>query len=301
MTDIDLAAVDLNLLVVLDAVLAERSATRAAARLHVTQSAVSSALRRLRALFDDPLLLRTAHGLVPTARAELIAPRLAAVLASTAALLAKAPASDRAARLFTIACTDAVGVALVPALQRALARRMPSARLRVVTLERELSTQGLASGEVDLLVGIPPALPVGCDGELIYRDPIVCVVRRDHPQVGKRLTLERWAALPHVEVALFGVPDDRVDRALAQRGRTRSIVLSVPHFSSVPFALVGSDNIAVLGRRLAQAYARPFRLRILTPPIALPQLDVQQVWHRRSTHDPALIRFRDLVREVAAE
>jgi DNA-binding transcriptional LysR family regulator len=163
MPDVNLAAVDLNLLVVLDAVLAERSATKAAATLHVTQSAVSNALRRLRSMFDDALVIRTAYGFVPTPRAQALAPSLRALLADTEKLLSSADDShSQRPRSFMLACTDAIGVSLVPGLLRALGRQLPLARLRVVTIEHELSNQGLAGGEVDLLIGIPPYLPAGC-------------------------------------------------------------------------------------------------------------------------------------------
>jgi DNA-binding transcriptional LysR family regulator len=300
MTDRNLASVDLNLLVVLNALLQEQSATRAAARLHVTQSAISSALRRLRAVFDDPLMVRTRHGFVPSARAASLAPALERVLRDTQALLAPVERDPaRTVRSFSIAATDAISVILLPLLLPALRRHFPLARLNMVTLERELATDGLASGAVDLLIGIPPTLPAGCSSEAIYDDAIVCVVRDKHPSVKRRLTLDQFASLPHIEVALFGEPDDRVDRALARAGRTRSIFLTVPHFSSVPFALAHSDFVAILGQRLAEAYAKPMRLRSLPPPVPLPRLQVSQVWHKRAAHDAGLQRLRGLIKQLA--
>jgi DNA-binding transcriptional LysR family regulator len=300
MSSVNLGSIDLNLLVVLDAVLQDRSATKAATRLHVTQSAVSNALRRLRVLFDDELVVRTAYGFVPTPRATALAPALRALLMDTERLLASSESQVERPRTFTIASTDAIGVALVPSLFHELAREMPLARLRVVTIERELSNQGLQTGEVDLLIGIPPYLPSGCEGEPIYEDSIVCVARRDHPKLRTKLTLDRYASLPHVEVALFGEPDDRVDRALARAGRSRTIALTVPHFSSVPFAVANSDCIAALGSSLARAYAGPLGLRILAPPIELPRLRVQQIWHRRAAEDPGVTQLRALIRRVGA-
>lgn len=301
MTDVNLANVDLNLLVVLDAVLSERSATKAAAKLHVTQSAVSNALRRLRTLFDDELVVRTAYGFIPTPRADTLAPSLRALLTETEKLLSASESHTKRARTFTVACTDAISVSLVPGLRRELERQLPLARLRVVTIERELSHQGLATGDVDLLIGIPPALPTGCEGEGVYEEHIVCVIRRDHPTVRTKLSLDRYTSLPHIEVALFGEPDDRVDRALARVGRSRTIALTVPHFSSVPFAVATSNCVAALGARLSVAFAKPLGLRILTPPVELPRLQIQQVWHRRASHDPGVILLRKMARKVASE
>jgi DNA-binding transcriptional LysR family regulator len=304
MTAANLSNIDLNLLVVLEAVLQEQSATRAAARLHVTQSAISSALRRLRGVFDDPLMLRTRHGFVPTPRAQALAPELERVLSGARALLAPAVADP--ARVFTIAATDAISIVLMPRLLPALQRSMPRARLRLVTLERVVAGHGLAHGEVDLLIGIPPTLPAGCSGEVIYEDSIACLVRADHPRLvkrgkqAKRLSVELLSELPHVEVALFGEPDDRVDKALARVGRTREISITVPHFSSVPFAVAHSDCIAILGRRVARVFAKSLPLRVLPPPIPLAGLTVQQVWHKRSERDPALLRLRELLRASVA-
>jgi DNA-binding transcriptional LysR family regulator len=299
MPPVNLGTVDLNLLVVLDAVLRERSATKAAATLHVTQSAVSNALRRLRALFDDALVVRTAFGFVLTPRAEALAPKLRALLSETEKLLAPGEGHDKP-RTFTLACTDAISVSLVPGILHELGKQMPLARLRVVTIEHELLNQSLANGEVDLLIGIPPHLPAGCQGESVYEEHLVCVVRRDHSTVRTKLTLDRYASLPHVEVGLFGEPDDRVDRALSRVGRTRTIALTVPHFSSVPFAVANSDCVAALGHRIALAYARPLGLRILPPPLELPKLRIQQVWHRRMTQDAGVTTLRALVRNVAS-
>jgi DNA-binding transcriptional LysR family regulator len=300
MTVVNLGSIDLNLLVVLDAVLRERSATKAASRLHVTQSAVSNALRRLRALFDDALVVRTAHGFVLTPRAHALAPILRALLSDTERLLAPNANQLERPRTFTIACADAVSVSLIPRVFCALERELPLARLRVVTLERELSNQGLARGEVDLVIGIPPFVPAGCEGEPVYEEQMVCIARRDHPEIGAKLSLDRYATLPHVEVALFGEPDDRVDRALARAGRSRTIALTVPHFSSVPFAVAQSDCVAALGRGIARAYASPLGLRVLIPPVDLPRLRIQQIWHRRATDDPGVTRLRALIRRVAA-
>lgn len=294
MTAVNLRSVDLNLLVVLDALLEERSATRAAARLHVTQSAVSNALARLRSLFDDPLLVRTPHGFTLTARATQLAPELSRLLHQTSSLLA--PAAQAAPdRTFTIACTDAVGVVLLPALLP----RLGSRRLRFVSLDYEIGSSGLQTGDVDLLIGLPPTTPRGCRGELVYEDALQCVVRDQHPRVRRQLTLTTYAALSHVEVALFGRADERVDRALARKGLTRTIALLVSHFSSIPVAIAASDHVAVLSERLAHAYAQPFGLRVFPPPLRLPPLKVQQYWHRRAEHDPALSELRRAIREAA--
>ena len=298
MNGVNLQNVDLNLLVVLDALLRERSATRAAAQLHVTQSAVSNALRRLRSLFNEPLFVRTHEGLVPTARAERLAPQLRALLEQTSALLGPDTRAEEPQRLLTIACTDAVGLTLLPRILPALSKQ---ARLRIVTLDYETQRDGLASGDVDLLIGIPPQTPRGCRGELAYEDRMQCIVRGGHPKVRGRLSAPQYAALPHVELALFGEPDDRVDRALARLRLRRHVALMVPHFSSIPLAVAASDCVAALSQQLIAAYAEPLRLRVLEPPVKLPKLKVSQYWHRRAEHDAVLGALRAAVRRAYAE
>ena len=293
----NLQNVDLNLLVVLDAVLREQSATRAAARLHVTQSAVSNALRRLRGLFGEPLFVRTQQGLVPTTRAEQLAPKLRAVLRDASALLSDDAGEQAAARVLTIACTDAVGITLLP---RVLPQLGPGVRLRLVTIEFETQRDGLASGEVDLLIGIPPDPPPGCRGELAYEDRLQCIVRAEHPSVRARLTAAQYAALPHVEWALFGEPDDRVDRALARLRLRREIALSLPHFASIPLAVAACDCVATLSRQLIASFAQPLQLRVLEPPVPLPRLEIRQYWHKRATHDRDVLQLRAAVRRAAA-
>lgn len=180
-----------------------------------------------------------------------------------------------------------------------LKQSAPNARLRLVTLDRLIAEDGLQRGEVDLLVGIPPVLPPNHAAEPVYRDTFACVVRRDHPRLRGRLTLQRFCALPHVELALFESTDDTVDRALAGYGHSREVRVALPHFSSVPLALLESDCIATLSARLARAFAARYPLRVLPPPLALPELEIRQVWHRRAEDDPAIRFLRELVRNAA--
>lgn len=297
MRDVNLAAIDLNLLNVVATVLEERSATRAAEKLHVTQSAVSNAMRRARDLFGDPLVAREPHGLRPTPRGEALHPALRAWLEEARRLVAGAPRFDprSSSRTFTIACVDAVAIALLRPLLRVLASRAPNTALRLLTLDKLIAEDGLARGQVDLLLGMPPVVPAGHDAELVYRDLLACIVRRDRG----RLTLDRYAALPHVEVALFGAVDSTVDRALAKVGRARHVKVAVPHFSSLPLGVLEVDGVATVSNRIARAFAAIFPLRVLKPPVALDPIEVRQVWHRRSEGDDGVTFLRRAVRAAA--
>lgn len=302
MNNVNISAVDLNLLHVLSTVLEEGSATRAAKKLHVTQSAVSNALRRARHLFSDQLVVRKPYGLEPTPRALALKPALREWLDATRGLLVDSPSFDprRSTRTFRIACSDAIAATLLRPILRLLAERAPGVRLRMLTLDRLLAEDGLAHGEVDLLVGIPPVLPDGHGAEVVYQDRMECIVRVDHPRIRRRLSLNTFASLPHVELALFDTIDDHIDRALAKHGLHRTVQVVLPHFSSVPLAVAETDCVATLSGRLARAFARRLPLRVVAPPIALDAIEVRQVWNQRFDGDGAIRFLRTVVRDAAA-
>jgi len=300
MNDVNLSTLDLNLLVVVDAVLEERSATLAGARLHITQSAVSSSLRRARAVFGDPLVVRNGRGFALTPRAEALVPRLRSVLEDVRTIFGSdASMGPLTTRCFTIACTDAAACVVLPKLLPRFTARLPHATLRTITLDRLFAT-GLERADVDLLIGIPPRVPPGCDAEVLFEDPMVVIARADHPAIGRRLRLDTYAELPHVELALFDEPDDRVDRALAARDLRRRIEVIVPHINTLPFLVAGSDRIATVMLSVARSFAEPFGLRVLEPPLGLAPLVVKQIWHRRRAEDPGGRVLRELVRSVTA-
>jgi DNA-binding transcriptional LysR family regulator len=298
MSTVNLASIDLNLLVVLDTVLETSSATTAAKRLHVTQPAVSNALRRLREVFGDALLVRTARGLAPTPRAAALAPELKRWLESARSMLGAArfdPAETT--RRFTIAGTDALGATLLPALFAAFRARFPRAFLRFVTLERLVAQDGLGSGDVDLHVGIPPSIPAFCRSEPVYEDRFLVAASKKLKL--KRMDLKTYVALPHVENALFGEADDAIDRMLADRGLSRVVRAAVPHLSLLTELVAETDAIATVSDELIRASRQAHRLDAFRPPLPMPPLRLVQVWHQRSDDDPGLAAFRALVREVA--
>jgi DNA-binding transcriptional LysR family regulator len=260
---------------------------------------VSNALGRLRGLLGDPLVVRRPYGLAPTPRAAALAPRLRALLREARELISggDAPAVEDTTRWVSVACTDALAVVLIGPLLAGLGESMPGARLRMVTLDRMVAGDGLARGDVDALVGVPPSIPPGCTSERLFDDPLRVIVRADHPRVGKRLSLATYAALPHAEIALFGEPDEAVDRALARHGRTRNVRVAVPHFASLPIAVTESDALATLSGRVAEGFARHYPLRVLRPPVALPDLTISLVWHRRSERDAVATELRRLLHE----
>jgi LysR family transcriptional regulator, transcriptional activator of nodD3 and syrA len=296
-----LAGLDLNLLVVLDALLAERHVTRAARRVGLTQPACSHALGRLRRALGDPLLVRGPGGaMVTTPRAEALAPGLRAALAELATAVAGPPSFDPATarRSVRIATSDYAELVVLPALIAALGRDAPGVDVWVVPLPttRYAQLAMLASGAADLVIG-PPRRdgPAGIYERRLFDERFRCVVRRGHPAGGRRLTLARYCALSHVMVAPRGTAGSVVDDALAARGRRRRVAVAVPHFLVVPHLVAASDLVATLAGRVVDAYADTAGLVVMAPPIELPGFAIAMTWHERLHRDPAQRWLRDQV------
>jgi len=296
----DIRNVDLNLLVALDALLAERSVSRAAVRLHLSQPATSALLARLRELFGDPLLLRSARGMLPTPRAlELLGP-VKQVLDEIEAIVQPRAVfdPDRAEHTFTLSASDYVEYALLPTLVDYLERRAPRVRLAVRPLDLQTVAKQMETGEVDLCITGLLNAPAGMHERPLYTEHIVSVVRRNHPEVGAHLTLDTFCRLEHIMVSVRGSGfSARIDQALAALGRKRHARLAVPHFLLVPEIVARSDMISALPKRLAQGYAN--KLRILEPPVKMEDFTVGQVWHERNEREPAQVWLRDVVLKLA--
>jgi len=298
----DIRNVDLNLLVALDALLAERSVSRAAVRLHLSQPAASALLARLRELFGDPLLLRSARGMLPTPRAlELLGP-VRQALDEIDAIIQPRAAFDpaNAVQTFTLSASDYVEYALLPTLVDYLERQAPGVRLAVRPLDLQTVAKQMESGEVDLCITGLQNAPAGLHQQPLYTERMVSVVRRKHPDVGARLTLEKFCSLEHILVSVRGSGfSARIDEALSKLGRKRRARLAVPHFLLVPEIVARSDMISALPERLAQGYAN--KLRILEPPLKVEGFTVGQIWHERNQREPAQLWLRQVLLELAKE
>ena len=300
---VNLSAVDLNLFLVLHAVLEERSATRAAAHLHVTQSAVSNALARLRQLLGDPLVVRKGRGLVPTPRAEELMPLLREVTARLAlALDRRGFVPEESTRTFTIGLADSHQACEVPRIAQRFAARLPRAVLRVVSTDYLAATDGLASGDVDLAFAPAQSVQPGMRSTVLFEERGVLVVRRDHPRVGRRMTRALFNTLPHIDVhVVLGRPG--TGHRVAQRQwekahvRRRS-VLTVPYFLIAAMAAAETDCVAALPDRLADLCVGLLPLKKVAATFPLPRLTTVMVWHERTDADPGAKFFRELVAEA---
>jgi DNA-binding transcriptional LysR family regulator len=298
---VSISQLDLNLLVVLDAVLAERSVARAARRLHVTPPAVSNALARLRGALGEPLVTRSGRGIVPTPRAVALAPTLARLLGELDRAVAGEvfhPASTT--RQFTLAIADAGQLVRLPRLAALLGREMPGARLRVVGIDTLLSTGGLAGTEVDVAVAaLGSDRTPGLHMTVLYEEHAVLVARRGHPRVGARISRAQLAQLHHVDVNVAPGKGYRdLPGRYAQLGVERVVALVVPGFAAAAAVVAGTDLVATLPRSLVQVLGRQLGIRAVVSPVRPLTIPIKLAWHERTEHDPAMRAFRDLIRRA---
>jgi DNA-binding transcriptional LysR family regulator len=304
MNGVHLGSFDLNLLVALDALLAERSVTRAAARVGITQSAMSHTLARLREQFDDEILVRGAGGMVPTTRAAALGEVVGKALGDIArALSPPRPFHPRTAEArVTIGTSDYAELVLLPQLCRRLADEAPGIDLRVLPVDAEIGPP-LSSGALDIVIA-PLGEGDGGPGILarrLFEERFVCVVRRGHPLAHQRLTVARFAAASHALIAPRGKEGGFVDEALAKLGHKRRVAVAVPHFLIAPHLVAASDVILTLAERVARVLAEPLGLVVLAPPreLALRGFTMSAIWHERTQADPALSWVRGVLAEVA--
>ncbi len=295
-----LTALDLNLLVVLDTVLAERSVVRAARRLHVTPSAVSNALARLRATLGDPLFIRSGRGVVPTPRATTLAPALARALRDLDRAI-HGDAFDLATtdREFTLAIADAGQVVKLPRVVAEIGAKMPRARLRVLSIDTLFASGGLTGTEIDVAIGAGEKGP-GVHAEPLYQEHIVLVARARHPTIRRRVTKAQLAALRHVEVQ---VAPGRGSRPLAASyaalGVVRDIAVVVPTFTAAAAVVAGTDLVASLPGSLVDVLGPRLALRRVATPLAPVATTINLLWHERTHHDPVLRAFRGMLARAA--
>jgi DNA-binding transcriptional LysR family regulator len=294
-----LAAIDLNVLVALDALLSERNVTRAAARIGRSQPATSHALNRARELFHDPLLVRVGKGLELTARAQILGPKIHRLLRELGTVLAGQKDFDPAAlESVTLGATDYVGFVLLPHVVAAVQRVAPDTSVHVRPTEGPDALEPVARGIVDVAVGTFPQVPAGLRTEVLFEEEFVCLRKRRRG--ARPVTVEEFTRLRHVLVASPAGGLGPVDYALAKRGRSRHIAATVPHFLVAPSLVAGTDLVLTTGRRIAERVAPMLELEVFACPVPLKPFAVRAVWHPRTEEDSIGRWMRAQLRAAAA-
>src|SRR5882672_10501917 len=299
MFEMNWGAFDLNLLIVFDAVMQERSVTRAGSRIGLSQPAMSHALNRLRHMLKDELFVRTPGGMVPTPRAEMLAQPLRSALSEMQLALEPAVFDPAASdRRFALAVNNYAAVVLAPPLVAAVSAAAPAVRLDLRPSGTLDIIDRLDRSDLDLTVG-----SMASEGERfatapLLEDPFVMVMRRGHPASRRKLSAAAFSALPHLEISSSGEDTGFIDRWLAEGGFVRRIALRAPYLSAAAI-LVQSDMVATLSRRIAQEFVRSHPLQIREPPYDSPRVRTVMLWHRRLDRHPAHRWLRDVVLSVA--
>jgi DNA-binding transcriptional LysR family regulator len=294
------APLDLDLLRVFDHLHREQHLTRAARLLGLSQPAVSRALVRLREALGDPLFVRAPRGVVPTPRADALVTEVREILRRADAL-ARPAAFDPLAleRTFVFASVDFLEGDLLPRLAAIFAVEAP----RVPITSRPLGpdvTEGLLTGRYDLAIGVRSTLPSDAMTTHLFDDRFVCVVRRDHPRVKRKLTLEQFAALSHVLISPRGEPGSPVDDALEARGLHRHVAVRTHTFFSAPRIVRHTDLVLTGPARVLEPLAADDGLVVLPPPLPVRGFGVFMAWHPRVQTDPAHSWLRSVIKRAAS-
>jgi DNA-binding transcriptional LysR family regulator len=294
---------DLNLLPVFMALMEERSVTRAAARLGITQPALSNALNRLRDTLKDPLFIRERYGIKPTQFAEEIGPVVLETLAKLDDVILGRQHFDAATstRVFNIAPNSYVEIVLIPNVVARLRQLAPAIKVSLAPFGADLTEAGLVSGTTDMALGRIVDPPDNLIVQHLMDDGLACVVRADHPDIGDSLSREQYEQLRHVNVLPPGRMRVGLFQALERQGLRRELAISVTHFLAVPEIIAVTDYCATLPRLICKQIAKDPRLKVIESPVDLGTFPVDIAWHVRYRNDPAHQWFRQLLVETAGE
>lgn len=295
-----LRSLDLNLLLVFKAVYAERSISKAAKKLNLSQPAVSNALNRLRRNLDDPLFTRTPHAMVPTSRAKTLAGPIHKALELLEAGMFDRDPFDCAEsdRRFVVAVEDYGETVLLPALLSRLTRIAPHLKIVVRPEPGGELAQSMTEGKVDLSLDYFVQRDSAFRNECVLVDSLLTLSRRDHPGVGDKLSLEQYLAIRHVALIPRAGSMPMIDLALAKRGLRRDVAVNVPHFLSMPNIVKSTDLLCTLPTRMALIYVENFQLRKHAVPLRVPNFPIYLTWHRSADDDPAHQWLREEIANV---
>ncbi len=305
--------VDLNLLVYLDVLLRERNVTQAANQLNLSQPAMSNGLRRLREVFNDPLLVRTSDGMTPTERALELEPLVRDILGKVDQALQPTADFDpgSAERVFRIMASDYAESTLLPALLAKLRKEAPGISLDIMT-PSDVSFLDVERGKVDLVINRFDSMPQSFHQNTVWTDSFSCLLSADNPLL-KDFTLENYLQAQHVWVSKTGMgvgvgvnPEDVqrlgwVDNALAKLGKKRHITVFTRHYQAAMILAERNDLVVTLPSLAAQLQHDNPRLVIKTPPLEIPPLELKLAWSPLLQHNPANRWLRQLIVETGRE
>jgi DNA-binding transcriptional LysR family regulator len=297
---VDIRSVDLNLLVAFDSMVEHRSVTRAAEALGLSQPAMSAAVARLRKLFGDPLFVKTGPEMRATPRANELAAPVRRVMEILKSEILQLSAFDPkvSTRTFTIITPDIGEINFLPSVLARMTTHAPSANLRTLSMPRHATREALESGGADLAVGYFPDLhKAGFYQQRLFRNELVCIVRKNHPDFAKTITLKAYLAASHAVVRPEG-REHVFEQFLHGRDLQRRVVVEIAHFMSLLPILTTTDLVATVPKDLADVCVRHAPIKILACPIKAPAIEVHQFWHQRFHKEPANVWLRGIIHDL---
>jgi DNA-binding transcriptional LysR family regulator len=299
----ELSDVDLNQLVLFQQLMVERSVSKVAERLDLTQPAVSNTLAKLRRQFGDDLFVRTPTGMMPTPFAEQLAEPIGYALGMIHSGLNQHSRFDPASvkRSFTIGMTDIGEIVFLPALVERLRQEAPGVALSTVRTTATNLRDDMEAGKVDLAIGPLPQLKAGFFQRRLFQQRYVCLFRKGHVLDRKRVSLADFKAAEHLIIVSAGTGHGKVDDLIRRAGVDRTVRLTIPHYVSVGHLLQRSDMLATVTERLAESLVEPFTLTFRPHPVELPEIAINVFWHAKVHRSPAHQWLRGVVFDLFGE
>lgn len=300
----DLRNIDLNLLLVFDVLHRTRNTTRAAEQLHLTQPAVSNALKRLRDQFDDVLFVKTATGMQPTPRADDIARFLDEGLASIRLAVKAGEAFDpaTATRTFHLYVSDIGQSVFIPPLAARLRTVAPHIHLSTHYVPLETAQQMMKLGQIDLAIGNFTGLHGDFVQQKLFDETYAVLVRAEHPEIGATLSIDQFFAVEHIDytptVGSHARFEAELEALSTKAGKTRNVALRLAHSFGIGRIVASSDLIASVPSRVASALANSEDVRAVAFPVEIPTVDISQFWHERCHRDDGHQWLRSLIYEI---
>ncbi|MCP4350020.1 MAG: LysR family transcriptional regulator [Desulfobacterales bacterium] len=296
----NLCEFDLNLLVAFDAIYKERNLTHAGHRLHLTQSAMSHALGRLRTVFDDPLFVRQGNHMVTTPLAEDMAVNIQQVLKLLEITLEDRGRFDpqRSESTFCIGLGDYTAFVLLPELLKILKPVAPKIHIKARHLTFEQRAASLDNGSADLVIGCEQVFGASIYQQVLFREREVCILSKDHPDIGDTLSFDQYINAEFIRLSLADYREDPIDEELAEKGVKRKVMIMTEHELTIPKLVSSTNYIANIAERLGKKFLEWLPVKILPVPLDNTRFKIHQYWHKRNQIDPAHKWLRRSIKQV---
>ncbi len=291
---------NLNLLRVFAAIYEERTLTRAAAKVGLSQPALSHALKRLREALDDELFVRQSGVYVPTRKSEALAQPILKALEALGSALEKNQSFDprTASKTFRLAVSDVATHTILPALGQYIHEQAPGVLCVVSQISYQHYEKQLQTGEIDVAIILRRPHHTDINEEILFEESVAFIARNGHPKIKTLSKLDGFVSVDHVIVNLLGEPNTWLDEKLAELGKSRNVKLVVPYFGAVPEIVSKTDLVGVLPRRLAKRATKEYPVTLFPPPFDFPSVHFTMCWHARRQRDLGLRWFRSAISQA---